>query len=588
MSLASYRIALLGGAFLLAAATGLMAQERHDGHDHPAGVACGTTAMSSYDRAATLENTRRANPALFERITSGKRDRGARLMDEYLIFTFLVRNRVTNELEEIQGALVYDGLFSRVWVDCRDTGKSTHKPTSSKMRKLFKALDTAIVDNDAGLTPRNANQGILQNDIEVFGQIPQTYQLENKTDFLLLDIKDEIEGQNVLGYFSPSDQTEGAESNRMNLLYIDSKEGFAGTRMTKLLAIIAHEFQHLIHYGRHNTLGGDPVARDVVFNEGMSEVASILNGYHFRSNAGYLQNTNIDLFEWHYSDGTLQENDYQRAMTFMHYLSEQFGEGFLYEFVGSPEKNMDRLNDALRRNGRPDGFDHREVLKGYAVANALRSHTNPAYSYRDRLSSSIAKPQESFSGTAFEPSMTRAVEGYGTYYMQFNNPGGLRVRFSGSQDIRVMMIGIRPGDTVIQEMQLDTEYSLPNTGEVFPRIIFAIVNTGAGVREATVAASGFVSGVEHADGTTGRLAIAMVSDDGDGSASVAYALPASGPVRLELFSMRGELVRTIVDEPRDAGSHHAVVDLGGLASGSYMVRLVQNGAVASHVLHVTR
>jgi hypothetical protein len=134
------------------------------------------------------------------------------------------------------------------------------------MRTLFRALDTSLTQTNT--TPRNANQGILKNDIDVFGQIPEEYSVENKTDFLMIDIPDPVANQNVLGYFSPTDQTDGPSSNRMNLLYVDSREGLQ--RMQTLLGIIAHEFQHLIHFGRHPRTGGDEFNRDVVLNEGMS------------------------------------------------------------------------------------------------------------------------------------------------------------------------------------------------------------------------------------------------------------------------------------------------------------------------------
>ena len=589
MSLATSCAGILAGAFLLMTATASAQAPSHD-HDHEPGrpVVCGTHAMQAdYDREELLENTRRANPGLYARIMSkSAAGRGIMASSQYLEYNFLVRNRVTNQLEDIQGALVYEGPYSRVWVDVRDTGKASHKPTSQTMRTLFKALDSAVVQTNT--TPRNRNQGILKNDIDVFGEIPERYRVENKTDFLLLDIKDAVAGQNVLGYFSPTDQSEDDESNRMNLLYIDSKEGF--NQLQTLLAIIAHEFQHLIHFGRHPRSGGDAIARDVVINEGMSEVASILNGYHFRSNAQYLANTNISFFEWHYSEATAQEIDYQRAMTFAHYLSEQYGERFLYELVGSPKDNMERVTDALQRYGMPEGYDYREVLKGFAVANYLQSSSNPAFRYNFKLKGGAARPHKTSTGSGFPADGNAAVQAYGTYYLQYTNPGPMRIRFTASNDIRIMMIGVRSGDTTVVELPTETDHTLPIwAGGAYSKVAFAIINTAGGVREANWTATALTSAVDDETGAGARLAFDGVAANGDGSSTLIYSVPASAPVRIELYNARGERVRTVVDgDARSAGTHREAVDMTGLPSGTYVARLVQNGGVASQLVFVAR
>jgi hypothetical protein len=582
MSLATYRCTLLAGVVILLGSTAVTAQHPHT--DHQASpVACGMHAMESHDRATLLENTRRTNPALYDRLMSRSRD--ARLMNagSGLEWTFLVRNRVTNILEEITATLVYDGIYSRVWVDNRDTGKPSLRPTSNTMRTLFKALDTNVVQTRN--TPRNATQGILKNDIDVFGQIPQTYQVENKTDFLLLDIKDpDPLRENVLGYFSPNDQTETAESNKMNLLYIDSKEGF--TNMQGLLGTIAHEFQHLIHYGRHSR-GGDVVQRDVMINEGMSEVASIINGYFSRGNSGFLQNTNIDMLAWNY-DNVLVE--YEKAMTFVHYLSEHFGERLLYDIVGSPLTNMARIDDALRKYGMPEGFDYREILKGFAVANFVQKSSNPSFNYIYRLGTGYAKAHLSHTGPGFPTSGSASVNTFGTYYVQYLEPGPMQFRFGGSGDMRAMLIGMRNTDTTIVELQANTDYTLPIwAGGPYRRMAIAFVNTGGGLREVNWTAQPLTSAADLETGAMGRLAVQGAIDHGDGTMTLAYSLPVGGPVRLELYRITGELVATLIDgDVRAAGTNRESVELGPLANGTYVARLAQGSAATSGLIHVMR
>ncbi len=72
--------------------------------------------------------------------------------------------------------------------------------------------------------------------------------------------------------------------------------------------------------------------------------------------------------------------------------------------------------------------------------------------------------------------------------------------------------------------------------------------------------------------------------------SVGYALPAAGPVRLSIHDARGRLVRVLVDDVVEAGSHQAAWDGRdgdgrGVAAGVYLARLQAGGA--RHVTKLT-
>ena len=56
------------------------------------------------------------------------------------------------------------------------------------------------------------------------------------------------------------------------------------------------------------------------------------------------------------------------------------------------------------------------------------------------------------------------------------------------------------------------------------------------------------------------------------STSIAYSLPTGGQSRLEVFNSRGQLVDVLVDGYRPAGSHMAVWNTSGKASGAYFYR----------------
>jgi hypothetical protein len=72
------------------------------------------------------------------------------------------------------------------------------------------------------------------------------------------------------------------------------------------------------------------------------------------------------------------------------------------------------------------------------------------------------------------------------------------------------------------------------------------------------------------------------------STRIVYELPANTRVRLELFNMRGQCVRVLVDELKTAGMHSINFDTENLASGTYVYRLSTPQATLSRKLVLVR
>ncbi len=75
--------------------------------------------------------------------------------------------------------------------------------------------------------------------------------------------------------------------------------------------------------------------------------------------------------------------------------------------------------------------------------------------------------------------------------------------------------------------------------------------------------------------------------------TISYSMPEAGAVSLQVFNLRGELVKTLVDEVVAAGDHEAVWngrDNGGagVASGVYFARLASNQGVLTRKMVLTR
>jgi hypothetical protein len=564
------------------------AQQHTDNHStHSAGIVCGSDWMNEVSHDEMLANTARNRPETYRRImamASEKRQNLSTLgaAEDEPEWEFKVSNRVTNQYDFITGVLVWEGKYARIWVDKADWTNASRKTAISKfLPSLQRALDTA-----SGATSRNKNQGIIQNDEEVYGPAPSRFAADwdFKTNFLMTDIKDEVVGGFVGGYFSPTDQFPAAEkpaSNEMNLLYIDSKDGLAGG-INALASTIAHEYQHLIHNGFNRN-------SDIVFNEGASEVASILNGYMDRDNRNYLANMNLDMFRWSHDDGTKLLVDYSRAMTLIHYFTEQFGELFLSSLLKSQVTGMDRLGEAMSGSGH--GSDWKGAMKGYAVANYLQA-TGPydAYKYRTSLRGGAAKVTRTYTGQTFFSDTSLQVEPYGTHYLLFNNPqGALKFRTHADRDYTVMTMAYRGSTIIVGELEHDKDQWFGEWG-AYDKVVLAITNLSGSQQFVSLSASHLTLGVEdESAAVAGLTLLGNTPNPVQGTTTIAFAVPHGEAVTLQIYNTHGELVTTLIDGERmEAGEHQVRFQADDLVNGYYIARLRQGDRTASSPIIIVR
>jgi 3',5'-cyclic AMP phosphodiesterase CpdA len=70
--------------------------------------------------------------------------------------------------------------------------------------------------------------------------------------------------------------------------------------------------------------------------------------------------------------------------------------------------------------------------------------------------------------------------------------------------------------------------------------------------------------------------------------TIRYELPVTAKVRLAIYNLRGELVRTLVEAEMPAGYHKATFDASGLASGIYFYRLNAGAFTATRKMALTK
>ena len=81
--------------------------------------------------------------------------------------------------------------------------------------------------------------------------------------------------------------------------------------------------------------------------------------------------------------------------------------------------------------------------------------------------------------------------------------------------------------------------------------------------------------------TTGNLNAKVFPNPAQSEAYVQYDLPQSSDVKIELFNVNGQFIRSLDNAKHEAGSYQTRFNTEGVAKGAYFIRIVSNGATKS-------
>lgn len=166
----------------------------------------------------------------------------------------------------------------------------------------------------------------------------------------------------VAGYFSGADSYPRSiqkHSNEREIIYMSTTTP-VGTR--DYLATLAHELQHAVHWAAD-------ADEDTWLNEGLSEVASELAGFHIISVASYLRAPATSLTEWPAQISESGPNYGAAALFFEYFMDHYGGEAALRGLVEEPADGLDAVNRYLEKAGyRERALD---VYRDWLVANYL-------------------------------------------------------------------------------------------------------------------------------------------------------------------------------------------------------------------------
>ena len=253
----------------------------------------------------------------------------------------------------------------------------------------------------------------------------------------------------VAGYFSASNEyTRQAEpySNEREMFFINLNALRPGSNSFD--SVLAHEFQHMIHWHLDRN-------EDTWVNEGLSELATFLNGYGPSTFAGsYLAAPTTQLTAWADTPGAAAPN-YGGSFLFMAYFLQRYGEEMTRAVVANPENGITGFNTVLAAHNRPEHFN--DIFADFLVANYVQdlSAGDGRWGYRDlnpgesTLASSGSRPGQVVLTAQYDTYPQRieaTVPQYGGAYVELAGQGDITIAFTGTTQVKVVNNNAHSGD----------------------------------------------------------------------------------------------------------------------------------------------
>ncbi len=455
---------------------------------HSPGKTCGTDQISRDDGQRRLEDMKRNDPDTYRALlleaqrveTFNKSATQQRMFWGY--------NFTTSQYYSLAATLRKTGNFTRIWVE--DASWSNNYVNNNVLDELLANLETY-----SGSTSLDPNRGIVEIDTLLFGQ-PPNYDGDGIIDFLILDIRDSFNpnvsnSSFIAGYFSPTDQTNLTNSNRMDLMYLDAYPGifYQNTyRTERVLSTTAHEIQHLIHYTYDQN-------EELWVNEGLSELAGTFCGYGLDFPHLFLDDATQSLVSW---GGEVK--DYARVNLWTLYCAEQFGLTFIKNLVQNVQNGSVGFNEAIISSGNSGNLT--SVFSTWVLANSINDiNLDPRFGYQ-RGEARGLKAKITRLVTTFPANTSGSINPYAAEYHQFRGEDSLSLTFSGT--IPQNYLTISTGQEYHIQTISGNSISVPDFTEdsTYVLILFAASNSATYRYDAFAKYSLKYYEIVHDDGTT--------------------------------------------------------------------------------------
>ncbi len=246
-------------------------------------------------------------------------------------------------------------------------------------------------------------------------------------------------GSNVLGYYSSVDEYSHlahAFSNEKEMFYINAD--LTGPGDSSLPSVLAHEFQHMIHWYHDRN-------EETWMNEGSSVLAEFLNGFtDIGFDYSYVADPDLQLNAWTESGNDNTSPHYGAGFLFLDYFLNRFGADATKALVADQanglravEQILQQLNATDQATGAPVTMT--DVFADWVVANYLDdpSVADGRYAYHNYPQApKIEGPTDRYSRCPVQQSAT--VLQFAADYYEIDCSGQVTISFTGSGQVRVV------------------------------------------------------------------------------------------------------------------------------------------------------
>jgi hypothetical protein len=291
---------------------------------------------------------------------------------------------------------------------------------------LIYSNSTSVSDSEL-LDMNDSFETVVYPILTSYFGLPPDIDGNGKIILLVFDI-DPIPTGFVAGFFYQLNQFLNTElhvdqrySNEAEILHID-------ILAADDIGTIAHEFQHLIHFGHDED-------EDTWLDEGASVLAEYLVGDHPLSGTygtTLRSNPNVSLTYWDGSGSSIVFANYGASYTFILYLAEQYGgDPFVQDLFALEENGIESVEDALFQNGIDVEFT--EVFRNWTIANFLDDTSFAGGSYGFYNESVTVNTEATYTASPL-PRTDNEVPYWGTDYIKFNYPPEIPFNFEFQGD----------------------------------------------------------------------------------------------------------------------------------------------------------
>lgn len=327
---------------------------------------------------------------------------------------FWVVNSDTDQYKKVKADLAYITEHLYFWIE------EGVQYNLGDLKKLCETFETQIYPTNREFFGSEWSPGI-DNDVHL-------YVLLNRQM-----------GSHAAGYFSSSDSIPSAafpysNQHEMFMMSTTSKANLADDYY---LTILAHEFQHMIHWYRDRNEEG-------WVNEGFSELAAFLNGYGVGNHdTVFTVNPDLQLNDWPNDENKTMPH-YGASFLFFNYFLNRFGKEVTQALVSEPENGMVSIDKVLADFSLRDpitsqSINATDVFVDWTLANYLKDSSvgDGRYTYDNYKKAPTVQDTETIRSCPTND-LKRTVNQFGADYIRIICKGSYTLSFQGNREVGVL------------------------------------------------------------------------------------------------------------------------------------------------------